>query len=155
MHLSSAHLCKCICKSDICHLCTWRELPSAKFSQMYNLILNEENIINIHKHPFSNEKCSTSWESNPPILQSSWVLYHLGHWHNLLLGTLPSESICTSDICPFCTWRHLPSAKYSQMLNLILNEENIINIHKHPFSNEKCSTKWDSNQCLLQSGRAP
>ena len=124
------------------------------FSDVY-LMFNEENIINIHKHSFSNEKCSASWESNPPILQSSWVAYLLDHWHHLLLGTLPSETICTSDICSFCTWRHLPSAKFSQMLNLILNEENIINIHKHPFSNEKCSTKWDSNPCLLQSGRAP
>ena len=122
---------------------------------MFNLILNEENIINIHKHPFSNEKCSARWESNPALLQSSWVPYHLDHWHHLLLGTLPSESICTSDICSFCTWMHLPSATFSQMYDLILNEENIINIHEHLFSNEKCSTKWDSNPCLLQSSWVP
>ena len=152
---ASAHLSECICTSDICLFCTWRHLPSAKFSQMYNLIINKENIINIHKHSFFNGKCSTSWESNPLILQSSWVPYHLGHWHNLLLGTLPSESICTSDICSFCTRRHLPSATFSQMYNLILNEENIINIHEHSFSNEKCSTRWDLNPCISQSRQVP
>ena len=161
--------------------------PSPKCSQMFNLTLNEENIINIHKHPFLKEKCSTRWDLNTCISQSRQVPYYLEYWHHLFIGTLYtgsdlktltfvcnchlqstwfsasvhlssaylSECIHTWDICLFCTWRYLTLAKFSQMFHLILNEGNILNIHKHPFSNERCSTRWDLNPCLSQSRQVP
>ena len=76
LHICPMHLCKPICAMDICHFCTWRHLPSAKYFSDVSLILikRQEVLFNMGH--------TRQWTSSTQLkIWSSWQQPTYGNFH--------------------------------------------------------------------------